>query len=291
MIPKIIHCIWLQGPEHFQKMRAEEYVWSQSLQKHFPEWEYRLWSKEEIEKLIRSEFSELLPLWEKAPNFAFSSDLGRIAILFKYGGMYIDTDYIILKPFDHLFTPQTDFAALYYDNFSPFDLLTVENWKHNNCFMASCKESPIIRELIEGMIKFGAYQNSNTYTYTTQCSLKTYDRVIKKHALDDNVVLISHSDLEPLHALNQNARCKDEEDCRKAFPSAYAIHMGEGSWIPGIVPLRAVGVMYGFIRDYWQIFAIVLIVLLVIFVVLFAVTCYEYRKLKRLVSASRAMHL
>jgi len=283
MLPKIIHQIWLQGLEHFKEKRKQEYQWTLEVQAFFPDWEYHLWSEDDIKTIINNELPQLLPLLNASPNMAFTADLGRFAFLFKYGGVYMDTDYMILKSFAHLLLqPNTEFVCLYYDAFSPFDSKILSNWRHNNCFTASVKQSPILTELINAMIQYGPYKKSdNSYAYTENCSLRNYDKVMKAHISDPNMLVISNHDLEPLHAFNQNRTCKSAADCRKEFPSAYAIHMGVGSWIPGIESLKAVGVVYGEMRDNWQITAIVLLCFTILFLVLFAVTLYKLIKTRK----------
>jgi len=92
-IPKIIHQIWLGGP------LPEKYLSLQkSWQKFHPDWEYRLWTDADLDDfpfMHRERFMQ-------AVNKGEQSDILRYEILFRYGGLYVDTDFECLRSFDVL---------------------------------------------------------------------------------------------------------------------------------------------------------------------------------------------
>lgn len=92
-IPKKIHQIWLGGeiPEQFKAL-------SETWKKYHPDWEYTLWGDLDISKFSFKNRE----LFDKAPNMGMKSDILRYEILYNYGGLYIDTDFECLKPFDDL---------------------------------------------------------------------------------------------------------------------------------------------------------------------------------------------
>lgn len=92
-IPKKIHQIWLGSPlpEKFKHYQA---TW----QFHHPDWQYKLWT----DKDIAAFGLENQKAYDTAINYAEKSDIARYEILFRLGGLYIDTDFECLKPFDVL---------------------------------------------------------------------------------------------------------------------------------------------------------------------------------------------
>lgn len=90
-IPKIIHQIWLGGavPEKFKEAM-------QSWKLHHPEWTYMLWTDKEVDAFEM----ENKNLFDLAPNFGMKSDLWRMEILHRYGGLYVDVDQFCIKPHD-----------------------------------------------------------------------------------------------------------------------------------------------------------------------------------------------
>jgi len=92
-IPKIIHQIWLGGklPDKFKK-------YCDTWQKFHPDWEYRLWTDSDISGMEMKKRN----LFDTVSNLGQKSDVLRYEILRKHGGIYVDTDFECIKPFDDL---------------------------------------------------------------------------------------------------------------------------------------------------------------------------------------------
>lgn len=93
VIPKIIHFCWFGEKEipHLEKHCIES--WSTVL----PEYKIMFWNEESFE--INS-----VPYVKQAyehKKYAFVSDYVRIYALYRYGGIYFDTDVEVLKSFDN----------------------------------------------------------------------------------------------------------------------------------------------------------------------------------------------
>ncbi|MGB8468157.1 MAG: glycosyltransferase [Candidatus Babeliales bacterium] len=92
-IPKIIHQIWLGSPV------PDEYKpWMQSWKQFHPDWMYLLWTDKEACKFDMVNRD----LFEQARNYGQKSDVLRYELLHQFGGVYADTDFRCLKPFDVL---------------------------------------------------------------------------------------------------------------------------------------------------------------------------------------------
>lgn len=92
-IPKKLHQIWLGGelPSKYYRLRD---TWL----KIHPDWDYKLWTDEDamdFDMINREAF-------DKIENLGAKSDLFRYEILYKHGGLYFDTDFQCVKPFDDL---------------------------------------------------------------------------------------------------------------------------------------------------------------------------------------------
>lgn len=114
MIPKVIHYCWFgrgEKPAQAQKCIA-------SWRKFLPDYEIWQWSEEELEassdlnvnvnclydKLMGFDV-DIIPYTQQAyeaKKYAFVSDYARFWILYKYGGLYFDTDVEIIKPMDDI---------------------------------------------------------------------------------------------------------------------------------------------------------------------------------------------
>lgn len=104
VIPKIIHYCWFGGgklPEHFQKN-------IESWRAHCPEYEIREWNESNYD-VSKNEYMKQA---YESKKWGFVPDYARLDIVNTYGGIYLDTDVQMLKPFDVL---------LQYDFFCGFE--------------------------------------------------------------------------------------------------------------------------------------------------------------------------
>ena len=94
MIPKIIHYCWFGRnplPELAQKCIA-------SWKKYLPDYEIKEWNEDNFDVNIIPYTAEAY----KAKKYAFVSDYARFWILYKYGGIYFDTDVEVIRPIDDI---------------------------------------------------------------------------------------------------------------------------------------------------------------------------------------------
>jgi len=94
MIPKVIHYCWFGGnplPKSAQKCIA-------SWRKYLPDYEIKEWNESNFDVNIIPYTAEAY----KAKKYAFVSDYARFWILYKYGGLYFDTDVEVIKNMDDI---------------------------------------------------------------------------------------------------------------------------------------------------------------------------------------------
>lgn len=91
LIPKIIHHIWLGSPLP-EKCELLRETWK----KYHPDWEFILWTDEDIEAFGLTSKD----LYDQTDNYGVRSDIARHEILYRIGGLYVDTDFECVKPFD-----------------------------------------------------------------------------------------------------------------------------------------------------------------------------------------------
>ena len=108
MIPKFIHYCW------FGKGVMPELVQTciSSWHTYMPDWEYRLWDEASLSQTLsplkggEDIWLEYMPQYVQeayaAKKYAFVSDYVRLWALEREGGVYLDTDVEILRPFDPL---------------------------------------------------------------------------------------------------------------------------------------------------------------------------------------------
>ncbi|MBR1514751.1 MAG: glycosyl transferase [Bacteroidales bacterium] len=110
MIPKIIHYCWFgrgEMPELAQKCIAS---WHECM----PDWEYKLWNEDNFDV-------NQIPYTKEAyatKKYAFVSDYVRLWALYNEGGVYLDVDFEVYKPFDDLLQWEA-FAGFEGSKYSP----------------------------------------------------------------------------------------------------------------------------------------------------------------------------
>lgn len=94
MIPKIIHYCWLSGDPIPEKLKKCMDSWK----KHLPDYEFMLWD------LDRFDIHQTL--WTQqafaAKKYAFAADYIRLYAIYMHGGIYMDMDVEVVKPFGEL---------------------------------------------------------------------------------------------------------------------------------------------------------------------------------------------
>ena len=101
MIPKIVHQTWCDNklPKIFQEISNE----NKRINNDF---EFKLWRDDDnekvIEKLLEQDFPKVMEIYNKSKFGVQKADIKRIAILYYFGGIYIDLDIMFLKPITDL---------------------------------------------------------------------------------------------------------------------------------------------------------------------------------------------
>lgn len=96
-IPKILHHIWLGGelPPHFQLLRQG---W---IEKHLG-WRCLLWDDATVAAELDSGRIDCRAALERASNVGEKSDILRLHLLLRYGGVYVDVDFACVRSLEPL---------------------------------------------------------------------------------------------------------------------------------------------------------------------------------------------
>lgn len=98
-VPKIIH---QTAPADQKKWHP---VWKQcqkSWREKFPDYEYKMWTDEDLDDLIRIKYPWFYPTYSGYDKKIKRIDAARYFIMFEHGGLYADMDFECVNNFDHL---------------------------------------------------------------------------------------------------------------------------------------------------------------------------------------------
>lgn len=104
MVPKKIHLCWFGGG----KFPVEIKMCLESWAKLLPDYEIRLWNARDARAIRCQYIDEALD----AQKWAFAADAVRFYAVWKEGGIYMDSDILVMKRFDS-YIPERGFATFH----------------------------------------------------------------------------------------------------------------------------------------------------------------------------------
>ncbi len=171
-IPKIIHQIWI-GP----KPRPEE--WMRTWREQNPDWEYRLWTEENLPKLINQK------QFDAMRHYSGKADILRYELLYHHGGIYMDADSECLRPLPDSFL-QPHFLTFYENEELRPGLIC-------NCAFGSEPNHPILKKMIG---KIGKIEDVNREPPWVSVGPLLFTKVIGE---DKNVTILPSYRISPTH--------------------------------------------------------------------------------------------
>lgn len=219
-IPNIFHYIWLGGelPELYSENIKD---WKNKN----PEFEIKIWNDLAVESAIK-EIGCFQDLYKSATNVGMKSDIARYVILYQYGGIYMDTDFLCLSSdFKELNKKHSFYTGLSYDQEVCFF----------NGFFACSKNHPIMLTCLSNI-------NLNTYSHISCEQTRTlhqtgpmmFTRVALSYLranMDEHFLPMPTQLLYPFPAVYRN---NPEQNLVNSFikPWSIACHMWHSSWSP-----------------------------------------------------------
>ena len=113
-----------------------------SIRRHMPTWDYYLMTDEDNRAFIAHFFPDFLATYDAFPHNIQRADAIRPCWLYVYGGLYMDCDYELQAPLDHLFDDDHTLYLLPSSNVASV---------FTNAFMASAPRHPFWLRYIASM--------------------------------------------------------------------------------------------------------------------------------------------
>jgi mannosyltransferase OCH1-like enzyme len=208
-IPKRIHYCWFGGNPMSDKMLSFLDSWS----KYCPDYEIVRWDESNFD--VRAhKFTSIcydLGIWSHV------SDYFRIYVLYKYGGIYLDTDIELIRNFDDL---------LFDDAFAGFGNYIDVN---HGLGMGSIRDMPIFEEMLSDFNRTDVIEGAQTKNPIYGPRLIT--ECLQRHGLKCNNSLqtIDGIRIYPTDVLSPSFHWEPEH-LINLTKNSYAIHHGFGSW-------------------------------------------------------------
>lgn len=223
-IPHIIHQIWLGSP------LPEKYLrWIRSWT-NWNGWEYKLWTDKDVKTL--NLYNQ--DLYNLAANYGEKSDILRLEILLKYGGLYIDVDYECIKP---EFFEELHQCYDFYMGFEPLEHGLLDGYgmfKVCNALLASAPGHQLLMNFIVNM-KHNCLVHAKDWTVEKTGPAYLTREIIAyeenhPHSMQRNMYLPS-TFFYPISEPEIRACATRNDISSRIFPETAAVHYWSGSWI------------------------------------------------------------
>ena len=132
-IPKIIHCCWFGNKEMPADQQENIKHWKELM----PDFEIKLWKDDDFKEYLGNSAFVAECIKQNKPGFL--SDYFRFTVLYKFGGIYIDTDVEMYKSYEE-FTKYSMFMGFFIDS------------ELGTAVIGASKENPIIKELLDKLL-------------------------------------------------------------------------------------------------------------------------------------------
>lgn len=225
-IPRIIHQIYEDPVGPSDSLLELAKTWKEC----HPAWEYRFWSKKEMESFLTAEFPDFIPVYRDFPFNVQRWDAIRYLILYKIGGLYVDFDYGCLEPLDVLLNDTLCCMGM-----EP----TLNAITHNkslivgNALMASVPDHPYFELIIKEMMNGGKYStlpDALRIMETTGPFMTT--RLYEQYPNKDEITLLPADLVAPftLFEIRDLTRGLATPYILNKVEKCFAIHYFGGSW-------------------------------------------------------------
>jgi hypothetical protein len=209
LIPKIIHYCWFGE----NKMPEDEARYVEGWKSKLIDYEFKLWNENNFD-VDAVKFTKHAA---RAKKWGFITDYVRAYAVYHYGGIYLDTDVEVIKPFDDLLKTNICFCGF-----------EDESYINPGLVFAGERGCSIVKELMD------AYSNFNIINKNGSLNLipipKIFTDILLKYGLQQNN---SHQNIGRITVY------PTEYFCPKSFKTGilnvtgntYSIHHFKGSWV------------------------------------------------------------
>ncbi|MFK7831980.1 MAG: glycosyltransferase family 32 protein [Winogradskyella sp.] len=215
MIPKVIHYCWF-GKNPMSKVILK---CIESWKFNLPDFELKLWNE--------TNFEFTHPFVKKAyedKKWAFVSDYVRLKVLYDYGGVYLDTDMLVLRDFTELLDHQC-FVGIESDRYISCGVIGAQK---GHSYITNC------------LRYYDKVDVLNPIDYKVLIIPKIFTSVFKAHYNNseklsakryDDIVVCDVNSFYPYPNPNPNVRRKDNEYLQYITEASFAVHLWDRSWI------------------------------------------------------------
>ena len=216
-IPKIIHNTYKNHdlPEIYKLCQSE-------IKRLHPDFEYRFYTDDDMDMVMKNDFPEYYDKFNLLPRMIMKIDMFRYFLMYKYGGLYTDMDYLMFKQFDLLNEKLVIPCNREDDNGTPICL--------GNCIFASQPNHPYWKSLMDTLftidrtkLDYNTDKNIDGHPLGTG-PMFVFDMWKKYSIINEDVCVSKRSLFHPPTKLNQQYIDELKNN------GCYGMHICTGLW-------------------------------------------------------------
>lgn len=215
-IPKKIHYCWFGHnplPESAKKCIA-------SWKRYFPDYEIIEWN----ESNFNINYNEYTKEAYQSKKFAYVSDVARLYIMYNYGGIYLDVDVEIIKPYGKIL------------NNAAFFGLEKEKSLNTGLGFGAQKKCKIVKELLDDY-QSRRFIDKEGKMDLTPCPIINSQIFLKNgFNLNNKMQTINNITVYPIEYFNP---LEDNTGKLNITKNTYSIHWYAKSWVPKRLVIRS----------------------------------------------------
>lgn len=184
MIPKIVHQTWRSDslPSIFQKI-------NEANKKMNTAFEFKIWSHKpgppDIDEFIKKEYPDIYDIFNDAKYGVQKADIARIAILYHYGGVYIDLDILSLKKLEELVDFDSDNVYMALEPAEQTKRIFGSDKVLCNAFIVTPPKHPLFKQALEEVKNLVKRHNTAVYNVFNAFGA---DLISKSMQTDENIL-------------------------------------------------------------------------------------------------------
>ncbi len=220
-IPRVVHRIWVGNP-----LAEWAVAWGRTWEANHPDYEMKLWEDAECDELAGLMSEEVRAVYKDSANTGHRSDILRLVILARYGGIYTDCDVENRRAITPLLHNQSAVVATF------FEAAVDEHWRAENALMGCVPGHPFFAYVLSQLPAW--YWGHREGAVTLRTGPGFIDQMLwqwgsARFRLGEGVAALGNEFLF-------HPRRWEHSRVDPVPPNAYNVHHSKNSWVePGMV--------------------------------------------------------
>jgi mannosyltransferase OCH1-like enzyme len=225
-IAKIIHQTWIGGtpvPYHIYRKS-----WIDSWPLLHPDWERKFWTDEDTDALVREHYPIFYECYQRLASPVKKADFARLLYLHRFGGVYVDLDFLCLKNLGPLLQEYDIVLGRLSPNHPSYQI--------SNSFLSSSPGCGFWLQVAEEIARAGPEEQVSVEAHTGPVRLeRAYARYAPPNSViygDNLIYAVDWIDLlrPDKRSFAVSLRSKTTEELGALFPDSYCITFWVHNW-------------------------------------------------------------